>query len=104
MTGGKRPKKGGKRQVQPGVWNRDFRRGPTNPIRVRTKRLDEIDSDKIALAYWLLAKQIVEDESDQQLSEDEVRRVAAQVEQVPPRSATRSKGRGGKTPGSRGRP
>jgi len=61
----------------PGVWNRGRRSGPVNPIRVRTKRLDEIDSDKIALAYWLLAKQIVADESDtRDLNEAEVRRAA----------------------------
>lgn len=35
-----------------------------NPIRVRSKRLDQVDEDKIALAFWLLAKQLVEDESD----------------------------------------
>lgn len=54
--------------------------GPTNPIRIRTKRLDEIDSDKIALAYWLLAKQIVEDGTGEQISEAEARRVAAELE------------------------
>jgi hypothetical protein len=63
------------------VWNRKLGKGPANPIRVRTKRLDEIDSDKIALAYWLLAKQIVDDQSDQRpLSESEVRRVASELE------------------------
>ena len=68
-------------RAQPGVWNRGKRRGPANPIRIRTKRLDEIDSDKIALAYWLLAKQIVEDRSDHRpLSESEVRRVADAIE------------------------
>ncbi len=35
-----------------------------NRIRVRGKRLDQVDEDKIALAYWLLAKQLVEDQSD----------------------------------------
>ena len=80
MADGKRQRKGGKRQVQPGVWNRGLGKGPANPIRVRTKRLDEIDSDKIALAYWLLAKQIVEDQSDRPLSESEVRRVAEEFD------------------------
>jgi hypothetical protein len=75
----------GVRQPKPGVWSRGRgRSGPANPIRVRTKRLDEIDADKIALAYWLLAKQIVEDESDQRpLSETEVRRVAAALDREP---------------------
>jgi len=57
---------------------------------VRTKRLDEIDADKIALAYWLLAKQIVEDESDQRpLSESEVRRVAKAIDDEQPGPAGR---------------
>src|SRR3954466_9136422 len=32
-----------------------------NKIRVRGKRLDQIDNTKLSLAYWLLAKQLVED-------------------------------------------
>jgi hypothetical protein len=83
MASNKSNGKGGKRRSQPGVWNRSLGRGPANPIRIRTKRLDEIDSDKIALAYWLLAKQIVEDQSDEwPLSEREVRRVAGEVEEL----------------------
>ena len=101
MADGKRQRKGGKRQVQPGVWNRGLGKGPANPIRVRTKRLDQIDSDKIALAYWLLAKQIVEDESDRFLDEEAVRRVAQQVEEAPPQSPKRAKR--GDEPGGRGR-
>lgn len=42
---------------------RSFGPKRTNPIRIRSKRLDELDEDKIALAYWLLAKQLVEDKS-----------------------------------------
>jgi len=49
---------------------------------VRTKRLDQIDQDKIALAYWLLAKQIAEDQSDTRaLSEREVQRIADTLEE-----------------------
>lgn len=47
---------------------RDSRRRPVPPeqhIRVRSKRLDEIDADKISLAFWLLAKQLVEDHTDE---------------------------------------
>jgi hypothetical protein len=47
---------------------RDIRRRPVPPehhIRVRSKRLDEIDADKISLAFWLLAKQLVEDHTDE---------------------------------------
>lgn len=62
-----------------GVWNRGSGRGPANPIRVRTKRLDEIDGDKIALAYWLLAKRIVENGSDVHVTEDEAREVGSHV-------------------------
>jgi hypothetical protein len=63
-----------------GVWNRGSKKGPVNPIRVRTKRLDQIDGDKIALAFWLLAKQIVENGSDQPVSEEEARLIAAQLD------------------------
>jgi hypothetical protein len=62
------------------VWSRGTGKGPANPIRVRTKRLDQIDGDKIALAYWLLAKQIVENGSGRPISEEEARRVADQLE------------------------
>lgn len=30
-------------------------------IRVRSKRLDQVDSTKLALALWLLAREVVED-------------------------------------------
>ena len=56
MRGSRRSGKGGGGKY--GVWNRGAGSGPVNPIRVRTKRLDEIDHEKIALAYWLLAKEI----------------------------------------------
>lgn len=38
--------------------------GTASRVRVRTKPLDQIDEEKIALAYWLLAKQIVEKGND----------------------------------------
>lgn len=34
---------------------------PTYHLRVRGKRLDKVDDTKLTLAYWLLAKQIVEE-------------------------------------------
>lgn len=84
MAQGKRGKnaagKGSNEGTVPGVWNRGSGRGPANPIRVRTKRLDEIDVDKIALAYWLLAKRIVENESEVPVTEEDARRVAAELE------------------------
>jgi hypothetical protein len=86
MAEGKGKARSARGRARPGVWNRGLGKGPANPIRVRTKRLDEIDSDKIALAYWLLAKQIVDNQSDQRpLSESEVRRVARKLEDgLPP--------------------
>ncbi len=75
--------KGGNQKKNPvpkGVWNRGAHGGPANPIRVRTKRLEEIDDDKIALAYWLLAKRIAENGSDRQVTEDEARRVASELD------------------------
>jgi hypothetical protein len=45
-----------------------------NRIRVRSKRLDQVDQDKLSLAFWLLAKQLVEDrteESDDATAADE---------------------------------
>jgi hypothetical protein len=93
MASGKSKRRGGGNRSQPGVWNRSLGRGPANPIRIRTKRLNEIDSDKIALAYWLLAKQIVEDQSDRRpLSEREVRRVADEVDGPPSRSSKQRRG------------
>jgi hypothetical protein len=48
-----------------------------NKIRVRGKRLDEIDNTKLSLAYWLLAKQLVVDKTDGRMpNEDDVRRLA----------------------------
>lgn len=41
-----------------------------NRIRVRSRRLDQVDEDKIALAFWLLAKQLVEDQSDGASADD----------------------------------
>ena len=40
-----------------------------NRIRVRSKRLDQVDEDKLSLAFWLLAKQLVEDQSDEAVAD-----------------------------------
>ena len=83
---GQRKRSTGAGATPAGVWNRGAGGGPVNPIRVRTKRLDEIESDKIALAYWLLAKQLVTDESDtRELDETEVQRVADTLSDEPTR-------------------
>ncbi len=35
-----------------------------NRIRVRAKRLDQVNVEKLTLAYWLLAKELVSDQTD----------------------------------------
>ena len=35
-----------------------------NRIRVRAKRLDQVDVEKLTLAYWLLAKELVSDQTE----------------------------------------
>ncbi|MGH7193439.1 MAG: hypothetical protein ACREJM_07880 [Candidatus Saccharimonadales bacterium] len=37
-------------------------RKPQKRIRVRSKRLDEIDDTKLALAFWLMAKRLVDEQ------------------------------------------
>lgn len=37
---------------------------PQERIRVRSKSLAEIDETKLALAFWLMAKRMVEEEED----------------------------------------
>jgi len=50
-------------------------------IRVRAKRLDQVDVEKLTLAYWLLAKEIVSDQTDdRELTENEACTAAGQLE------------------------
>lgn len=35
---------------------------PQKRIRVRSKSLDEIDETKLALAFWLMAKRLIEED------------------------------------------
>ncbi|MGH2905905.1 MAG: hypothetical protein ACRDKI_03950 [Solirubrobacterales bacterium] len=52
-----------------------------NRIRVRTKRRTTIDEEKIALAYFLLAKKICEDRSEgRDLNEESVIRLASELD------------------------
>lgn len=52
-----------------------------NHIRVRAKHLDDVDPDRLALAYWLLAMRLVEDETDpRELTESEVGAVVAELD------------------------
>ncbi len=37
---------------------------PTKRVRVRSKRLDEIDELKLSLALWLMAKRMVEEQDE----------------------------------------
>jgi hypothetical protein len=53
--------KSSKRNVSSGYQPRKPLEG--NRIRVRSKRLDQVDEDKLSLAFWLLAKQLVEDQT-----------------------------------------
>lgn len=41
-----------------------------NHIRVRAVRRQEIDATKLSLAFWLLAKQLVDDQTDAATAED----------------------------------
>jgi hypothetical protein len=51
-----------------------------NKMRVRGKRLDQVDNTKLTLAYWLLAKQLVADKTDPRMpTEDEVRAKAHEL-------------------------
>lgn len=43
---------------------------PPKRVRVRSKRLDEIDDTKLALAFWLMAKRLV-DEQDEEAGSQE---------------------------------
>jgi hypothetical protein len=59
---------------------------PAHPVRVRTKQLDQVDETKIALAYWLLAKAIVENKSERDISDEEAADVAREFERLDPGS------------------
>lgn len=64
--------------------------GHHNPIRVRGRRLDQVNEDKLTLAYWLLAKQLVEEKKDLSgLTEDAVRKVADELDDAPADDAPR---------------
>jgi hypothetical protein len=39
---------------------------------VRSRRLDQVNEDKLSLAFWLLAKQLVEDQTDEPSTPGEV--------------------------------
>ena len=42
------------------------RRKPETRIRVRSKALSQIDETKLALAFWLMAKRLVEEEEERE--------------------------------------
>lgn len=44
-------------------------RQPKKRIRVRSKRLDEIDETKLALAFWLMAKRLVDEQDEPETGE-----------------------------------
>lgn len=37
---------------------------PQKRLRVRSKRLDQIDETKLSLAFWLMAKRLVDEQDD----------------------------------------
>lgn len=39
-------------------------------VRVRAKALSEVDEGKLALAFWLIAKRMVDDQTDQATGEN----------------------------------
>lgn len=50
-------------------------------IKVRGIRKGEIDSDQLALVYWLMAKRAVEDKRERELADKRARR----EQQAPPK-------------------
>jgi hypothetical protein len=46
------------------------RQQPLRPVRVRSKRLSKIDASKIALAYWLMAKRLIDEQDEAAESND----------------------------------
>lgn len=55
---------------------------PTGTIRLRAKPLDHVDEEKLTLAFWMLAKKIVEDRtSGEQLTREAVVREARKLDQ-----------------------
>lgn len=52
-----------------------------NRIRVRAKRLDQVNVEKLTLAYWLLAKELVSDQTDErELAEADVHAAAERLD------------------------
>lgn len=52
-----------------------------NKIRVRSRRLDQIDTARLTLAYYLLAREIAEDKTDDpELTRQRVEEVAKQLD------------------------
>ncbi len=45
--------------------------GGIRPVRVRSKRLDEIQEDKLALAFYLIARNLVDDRTEDGAIQDE---------------------------------
>jgi hypothetical protein len=49
---------------------RSRKQQPQKRIRVRSKRLSEIDETKLALAFWLMAKRMVDEQDAAEESPD----------------------------------
>jgi hypothetical protein len=61
---------------------------PHRRIRVKGVRKEEIDTDRLALAYWLMAKRAVEQKRQREAEERKARR-AAGTERVEDRTHAR---------------
>lgn len=79
VIGGKRRGARGKT----GQWRTERQMKPMegNAIRIRVKHLDDVPPEKVALAFWLLARRLVEDKTDtRQLTAEHVGDVARQLD------------------------
>ena len=56
-----------------------------NAIRIRVKHLDDVPPEKVALAFWLLARRLVEDRTDgRELNAEEIGKVVENLDELDP--------------------
>lgn len=76
-----------RRRVKTGQWRteRQLRPMDGNGIRIRVKHLDEVPPEKVALAFWLLSRRLVEDRTDRrELNVEEIGKVAERLDEPDP--------------------
>lgn len=79
VIGGKRRGARGKT----GQWRTERQMKPMegSAIRIRVKHLDDVPPEKVALAFWLLARRLVEDKTDtRQLTAEHIGDVVRELE------------------------